>query len=202
MKKALKSLLVAMLAVTVMLAFTACGEEEAAEKAVNSTMEALQEATLDEDSDAAKTLKKEIGSLNMPGLDEDAFVKALFGNMKYEITDTEKKDSDTVEVTMKVTNVDMKNAANKWVAQAKKDVTNTNSELYKAAVSGSTTKMYQVLFDSLFDQIDKNKSKTVTEEITVEVKKNDDGDWQMEPTSSDINKMCGNIMDAMASVQW
>ena len=202
MKKALKSLLVAMLAVTVMLAFTACGEEEAAEQAVNSTMEALQEATLDEDSDAAKTLKKEIGSLNMPGLDEDAFVKALFGNMKYEITDTEKKDSDTVEVTMKVTNVDMKNAANKWVAQAKKDVTNTNSELYKAAVSGSTTKMYQVLFDSLFDQIDKNKSKTVTEEITVEVKKNDDGDWQMEPTSSDINKMCGNIMDAMASVQW
>ena len=202
MKKALKSLLVAMLAVTVMLAFTACGEEEAAEKAVNSTMEALQEATLDEDSDAAKTLKKEIGSLNMPGLDEDPFVKALFGNMKYEITDTEKKDSDTVEVTMKVTNVDMKNAANKWVAQAKKDVTNTNSELYKAAVSGSTTKMYQVLFDSLFDQIDKNKSKTVTEEITVEVKKNDDGDWQMEPTSSDINKMCGNIMDAMASVQW
>ncbi|MGI6204670.1 MAG: hypothetical protein ACOYJH_05280 [Anaerovoracaceae bacterium] len=202
MKKILRCAMAIMLALTVVVTFTACGETEQAEKAVDDTMQALQDATYDSDSEAAKAVQSEFDSLNITGLDEQDFMKALFGNLKYEITGSEKKDSDTVDVTMKVTNVDMENAADKWVAQAKTDMTNTNSDLYQAILSGNSTQMYKTLYDMLFDAIDENKDKTVTSEITVTVNKDDDGNWQMDPTSSDIDKMCGNIMEAMTNINW
>lgn len=196
-----------MTAVFVIGTFCGCAasEEKAAKEAADNGMKQLQKADLDKASDyigglegAEKNLKK----YEKEGIDSDKLVKAIFGNMEYEIKDAEMKDDDTVDIKMEVTNVDMKKAASAWADAVRKDIRRSDSKLVKAYMEsgGSDYKaLYKAVFNMLVDKIDTEDS-TTTQNITVNAKKSG-GSYKLDFTEKQVNKIAGNLEDAFDDVR-
>ncbi|MDD5986503.1 MAG: hypothetical protein PUC26_01580 [Eubacteriales bacterium] len=203
MKKRGRRILPLLLLVLV-LVFGCCGcqsEVQDARQAVDDGMKQLQEGDLAEAADYFKGLDdidKVLGTYESYGVDLEQLTGAMFGQMNYEITDAEKMKDNTVRVKVKITNKDMNKAADAWAEAIQKDAADPNSTLYKTYQKSSIKGVYKVLFEKLTKEISAEKD-TVTENITVNVKKSGD-QWKAVLSEAQLNKISGSFEDALLGV--
>ena len=111
MKKTFKALLAVVLAVVMVFSLTACGAAKKAEKTVENYFTALCNKEFDEAQKYIKADEKEEettgGEEKKEDIANDAFSQYFFDTFKYEIIESEKADSKTVNVKIKLDTADM-----------------------------------------------------------------------------------------------
>jgi len=191
-----KFIKVTALALVFMLAVSlaGCGEIKKAETAVNNMFTALKAFDLEE-------AEKYVDLTNITAGDTEnalsgngkAATEQLFGKLEYEIIDSEKVDKNTVNVTTKITTVDMKSVFQEFIVKAMEYAfSNIGAEVSEAE---QQAKMEEILVAC----IAKEDAKRVTKEVTIKVVK-EDKQWKIQSDESFANAITGGLQDAINEI--
>ena len=205
MKKLLKTVTAAVLALTLVLSLGACGiGQDPVEEAQDPVQEA--QATVEGMFRALKTLDFEalarytgddgfvnddLGIDELPG-DGMAFLQNLLGRMDYEILNAELADEDTVFVNTRITAVDMKPVLGQFFARA--------MEYAFAHVfddpAPSDEQMEEEMMKILSEEMAKPDLAAVENEVLIEVEKGENG-WTVEGGETLANAVLGGLQTAL-----
>ena len=116
MKKTVKRVMALVLAAVLVFALAGCTPEKKAERAVNAFLSEIKKVNIEKALGYVENAEETKGDL----LNEttELFMEELFSRLDYEITTTEIKDENTVNVTVKITNVDMVPVMKEFAAEA------------------------------------------------------------------------------------
>lgn len=171
------------LAMSVVLASCSlfAGEEGAVRDAVDTTMGLFKSI---EDSDAADFVDQSvIESLNAYGIDANEFLGHCFKHLAWEIGDVD-VSGDTGTVALSVTNVDLGAALDRAGEQFEEFAsTDEAQELFDTEGEGALVKK---LFSFFYELVDSGELETTTTDVTLEVFKNEDGAWEIDPDNNEF----------------
>ena len=205
-------LMVVLMAFIVVFALTACGggakpaaEPSATDEAVTALSESL-DAFKNADMDAINEMAggDMIGEVQdtLGGDDEmtSTFIKTIFGHMDYTVEDTEEVDENTVNVKVKIKNVDMMAAVKSMYSElilyaaTNPDITSDNDALTKKIVESLSASV---------ENTAKEEDGVVEKEVTIKMVKKD-GQWKVDDCADNqeeiLSVITGGIGDAMSSL--
>ncbi len=172
MRKILKTSAALFMVLVMMLAMTGCGEIENAESAVNNMFKAYKNLNFEEAQEYI--IEEEVSEDSQAGLTEEMelFMKNLFDKLSYEIISSEKVDSDNVNVTTKITAIDMKVVLGDFVSAIMQYA-------FENAAEGLSDEEIEAQTERIFVEcVEKPDLATVTNEIVIKVTKVD-GKWKV-----------------------
>ena len=189
MKNAMKKTLAAVMALVLALSLVACGEIAKAEGAVNGLLTALKTGDMEQvmtytGSDELISEEELLGG----GVE---VAMALFGKMEYSIVSSEQVDDDTVNVTVEVTNVDMKVAMGQFMMKAL-EYAFSNAFADPQPTEEETT---AAMIGMLGEVINDPEATTTTGQATLVVNKTDAG-WIVDVDDAAIDVISGGIVTA------
>ena len=198
MKKLLKTVTAAVVALAVALSLAACGAKQdpvrEAAAAVENTMQALK--TLDFEALAVYTgdagfLDGDLGIGELPG-DGMAFMQNLLGRMDYDILGAQQEGEDTVFVNTKITAVDMKPVLSQFLTRAME---------YAFAhmmddPAPSDQEMEEEMMKILNEEMARPDLATVENEVLIEVNRSETG-WVVNGTDTLGNAALGGLQSAI-----
>lgn len=198
MKKLLKTVTAAVLALAVALSLAACGAKQdpvrEATAAVENTLQALK--TLDFEALAACTgdagfLDGDLGIGELPG-DGMAFMQNLLGRMDYDVLGAQQEGEDTVFVNTKITAVDMKPVLSQFLTRAME---------YAFAhmmddPAPTDEQMEAEMMKILNEEMARPDLATVENEVLIEVNRSETG-WIVKGTDTLANAALGGLQSAI-----
>lgn len=183
MKRKLKTLVQALCLAFAALAISSCalfsGDKSDVHDLIDNTMKIFKFA---ENSDAASFADQAtIDSLSAYGVDANEFLAYCFKNLEWEIGDI-KLSGNTGTVALTVTNVNLGTALER--AGERFDQFADTDEAQELFISDGEGALVQKLFDYFYEVIDSGELETTTNEVTVEVYKTDEGEWDIDSDNS------------------
>ncbi len=192
MKNTMKRLMAVLLAGIMLFAFAGCSPTAQAEKAVTALLDEMKNADFEE---AAEYIS---GGANEDSIfDEEAalFAENLVSRMEYEIIGSEEVDENTVNVSVSITNIDMKPVMSEFFVAALQYAFSTmGSE--ETTEEETNAKMMEIFLEC----ISKEDLAMITIEDTVSVVKAD-GEWGVEMDGEFTNAILGGLEDAANDLQ-
>lgn len=167
------------------IGITGCTDEkQAVEDTVTTELDMLKnpdQDAIDEWLDSDEATKEELDTY---GIDALEFMQHTFGRFDYEIDDVT-VDGDTATVDLTVSNADvttaMENASEQLMASVY-----TDEEVYDMAINNDQKGLMQKLFSLYYDEVD-SVDMIEDQDVTLELEKNDDGDWEItDDSASDL----------------
>ena len=197
MKKLLKTVTAAVLALAIALSVAACGAKQDPVQEAQATVEGMFQAfqTLDLEALAQYTgdagfLNDDLGLDELPG-DGMAFMQNLLGRMSYEILNAELADEDTVFVNTKVSAIDMKPVLGQFLAEAMEYAFAHMFDDPAPSEEQLAAEMMKILADQLTDP----DLAMMTTEVLVEVNRTENG-WTVNGTETLANAVLGGLEEA------
>lgn len=185
MKAKLKAIAFILCVLTMSIVLASCslfaGEEGAVHDAVDNAMKIFKNA---ENSDAVSFADQGVlDSLNVYGVDANEFLGYCFKHLEWEIGDIN-LSGDTGTVALSVTNVNLGTALERAGEQFEEfAATHEAQELFNAEGESALVKK---LFSFLYELIDSGELETTTADVTLEVFKNEDGTWDINPDNNEF----------------
>ena len=194
-----KKLLAAVFALAMLFCLTACsGGTEEAEATVDNMFAALQsdDFTTAQEYFVADTVELNMGTDEESGLDLKKVGDTIFSNLSYEIVAAEEVDSETVNVTVDVTAIDMQAVINQFMQDAMDYAVDT------ATADGeiSDEQMQADISAMLLENMQKDGVTTTTTEVVMQVVLVD-GSWQIAGNEDIVNALTGNLGIAASSIE-
>ena len=207
-------LMVALMACIMVFAMTACGGSDSATPAAEPSATDEAVAALTESLDAFKNtdldainemtggslVEETQESLGGDSKTTEQLIKAAFGHMEYTIGDAEEVDENTVNVKVKIKNVNMGMAVKEMYAglityvATHQDVQEDDGQL--------AAKVIELLADAV-EKTAEEEDGIVEKEVTVKMVKEDD-QWKVDESadgySDVIDALTGGITDAFSSL--
>ncbi len=181
---------------TIVLTFslTGCGEIQKAETAVNNMFVSFEMLNFEE---AQKYIAVE--EINLDVLEQkgdlspnyEMYMKALFDRLDYEIVLSEKIDSNTVNVTTKITAVDMKPVLGEFMTTAIQYAFSNAFSNPQQSEEEINKKMEELFFESAT----KPDLATVTTEVAIKVVQ-EDKIWRIVPDDVFVDALLGGFIEA------
>ncbi len=190
MKKSIRILATVLVLIMTLATFTGCGlsPKAAAEAVVKNTFNALM-------SQNVEKIKNELQATEIfnEQLDEysDVMIELLFKNLSYKIHEVEIIDKETVEVSLSITNTDMKSVFTEFVEKITAYALD-NLDKISNMTEEETVKL---TFDMLEECMSNSEHGTVTLDIVATVVKND-GEWQLRMDEKLIDAILGGFVTA------
>lgn len=176
------------------LALSGCGSKEvkSAEKTVENAFASLKKA--DFDALAAYASDAELFGGDTMGLvdDVDALGDAMYGRVGYEIKSAELKDDGSVVMNVAVTNADMAKAIDAWLGEMSALVVSDEGRAMEQ--DELMAKSSEMLISAM-----KAAEDTVTTEVEITVKQNEDGGRLIETDNALIDAAAGGLVTALKS---
>lgn len=196
MKRLLKTMTAAVLALAMTLSLAACGAPsptEQAEKTVAGMFQALK--TMDFEAAAKYTgeaafLEGDLGLDEMPGGEE--FFRTMFERVDYQILGSQQEDEDTVFVQTKITAVDMKPVFGQFLAKA---MEYAFAHMFDDPAP-SDEQMEAEMMKILSEEMAKPDLATVENEVLIEVEKGENG-WTVDSSETLVNALLGGLQKAI-----
>lgn len=180
--KIVKKLLGLLLAFTMVISLTACGQKP--EKAVDEFLKNCQKGKL---PSYYQTYEQDEQS--------EELIKIILSRMTYKIEDTNQISDNEAQVTVKITSIDMRTA-----------MINVISDYMSWAMNQMLSGYYdQEQYDNklmeLFSKaIEDNKDKTVTFTINVKVIKNSSGKWEVNVEDTLVDALTGGLYSSIQDI--
>lgn len=191
MKKTVKRLVAMVLAAVLVFALAGCTPEKKAERAVNSFLSEIKKVNIEKALNYVDKAEETKGDwLNE---NTELFIEELFSRLDYEIITSEIVDENTINVTVKLTNVDMKPVIKEFVAEAMKYALSNIGADPEPTEDEVNAKMIEILKTCL----NKEGLEMVTMDATIEVVLVE-GVWKISIDGSLMNAMLGGLSDAAA----
>ncbi|MBQ2940709.1 MAG: hypothetical protein IJD97_00590 [Clostridia bacterium] len=193
MKNTMKRLMAVLLAGIMLFAFIGCSPAKKAENAVASLLDGLKAM------DFEKVAEYVTGGVNEDSLfdsETELFVGSLLENMEYEITGSEVVDENTVNVSVSITNIDMKPVLGEFFVAALQYAFSTMNAEPAPTEEETNAKMAEILAEC----INKEDLAMITIEDTVSVV-NVEGEWSVEMDGEFTNAILGGLEDAASELQ-
>lgn len=195
MKKNIKRIIAVILLAAIATVTAGCGEIAKAEAAIDGMFGAL--IALDfEKANEFVDVDKLGAETEGDSTDTKMFMRHLFDRLQYEIVASKKVDGENVDVTVKITAVDMKPVLAEYLAEALK---------YSFSVAfkdpqPTDEEMAEKMEDIFMKSATKDDLKTVTNEIVVRVTKTD-GQWKVESGEALADALLGGLSAAGKELQ-
>lgn len=180
--KIVKKLLGLLLAFTMVISLTACGQKP--EKAVDEFLKNCQKGKL---PSYYQTYEQDEQS--------EELIKIILSRMTYKIEDTNQISDNEAQVTVKITSIDMRTA-----------MINVISDYMSWTMNQMLSGYYdQEQYDNklmeLFSKaIEDNKDKTVTFTINVKVIKNSSGKWEVNVEDTLVDALTGGLYSSIQDI--
>lgn len=188
----MKRLFLLSLCISVLLMVSGCNTVYEAEDAFNGFMVAV--GICDFDS-ALNYIDKDKYEENFSlYIDNQMYLSKFFDDMSYEIISSQKLDSNTVQITAKITAIDMKPVLHTLYEESVKLVSKSNYSDFWVAEEQTTARMEKLLGRIASD----SELSTISEEHVVKVV-NKDGKWLVEPDAGFMATVSGDFEKAFAS---
>ncbi len=192
MKKFLKSSLSLLLVAVMMLSLASCGATKKAETTVKNMLDSFKAGNLEEME------KYVVGEVSTDSAETEKFTEymaSVFDKLEYEIVLSEQVDDSTVNVTAKITMIDMKPVLTDFFMEALKfafanalaDPQPTQEEINK-----KTEEMFVTA-------VTKPDLATVTNEVVIRVV-NSEGEWKVEADDALTDAMFGGLVKAAEEI--
>ena len=186
MKKTVKRLVAMVLAAVLVFALAGCTPEKKAERAVNSFLSEIKKVNIENALSYVDKAEETKGDwLNE---NTELFIEELFSRLDYEIITSEIVDENTINVTVKLTNVDMKPVIKEFVAEAMKYALSNIGADPEPTEDEVNAKMIEILKTCL----NKEGLEMVTMDATIEVVLVE-GAWKISIDGSLMNAMLGGL---------
>ena len=193
MKKTVKRLVAMVLAAVLVFALAGCTPEKKAERAVNSFLSEIKMVNIEKALSYVDKAEETKGDwLNE---NTELFIEELFSRLDYEITTSEAADENTVNVNVKLTNVNMIPVMKEFAAEAMKYALSNIAADPAPTDEEVTAKMIEILSNCL----NKEDLEMVTLEATIKVVLVE-GEWKVSIDGSLVNAMFGGLSDAAAEL--
>ena len=200
MKEISRGLTAVLLVFTMIFSFTGCGEINKAEKTVNGLFASLKQADLEKISEYMN-----VADLMNAGDEEDSFIsnpetfmQSMFKQLDYKIVSSEKIDNSTVEVTVDITNIDMKPVFTDFFARA---IQYAFSSSLSSAQQPTEEETSQKMEEMFIESVTKPNLATVTNTAVITVVKGEDKVWNIESDDDFLNALLGGMYDAIQTIQ-
>ncbi len=195
MKKMAKRIVAVVLLSVMAISLMSCGEIAKAEAAIDGMFESLTALDFEKANEFVDVDKLGAESED-DSKDTKMFMRHLFDRLQYEIVSSEKVDGENVDVTVKITAVDMKPVLAEYLAEALK---------YSFSVAfkdpqPTDEEMAEKMEDIFMKCATKEDLKTVTNEVVVRVKKTD-GQWRVESEAALADALFGGLAAAGEELQ-
>ena len=199
MKKTTKNSISLLLAFTMLMSLTGCGEIKKAENTVVGLFDALKAADVEKVSEYmdADDFKVEGDDEDSIVSDTEMIIQNMFKQLDYKIISSEKKDDSTVIVTAEITNTDMKPVLGEFFAKALQYAFANAFSDSQDSDEESNKKMEEMLIESL----NKPDLATVTNTAYITVVKTEDKSWKIDSDDAFLNALLGGLYEAVKDMQ-
>ena len=197
MKTISKRLMAALLAILMLVSCCGCSSPT---KEAEATISGMFNAFKDLDFEKAENYI-DIDDMKLSQVEEnettnyEIFMKTLFNRLNYEIISSEEVDSETVNVVVKITAIDMKPVLADYMAAALQYAF-SNAFANPQPTEEETNKKMEELFIA---SATKENLATVTNEVTVKVV-NEDGNWNVVSDDDLTDAMFGGLIAATEAI--
>lgn len=180
--KIVKKLLGLLLAFTMVISLTACGQKP--EKAVDEFLKNCQKGKL---PSYYQTYEQDEQS--------EELIKIILSRMTYKIEDTNQISDNEAQVTVKITSIDMRTAMINVISDY---VSWTMNQMLSGYYD---QEQYDNKLMELFSKaIEDNKDKTVTFTINVKVIKNSSGKWEVNVEDTLVDALTGGLYSSIQDI--
>ena len=199
MKKTTQISISLLLAFTMLMSLTGCGEIKKAENTVVGLFDALKAADVEKVSEYmdADDFKVEGDDEDSIVSDTEMIIQNMFKQLDYKIISSEKKDDSTVIVTAEITNTDMKPVLGEFFAKALQYAFSNAFSDSQDSDEESNKKMEEMLIESL----NKPDLATVTNTAYITVVKTEDKSWKIDSDDAFLNALLGGLYEAVKDMQ-
>lgn len=189
----MKKLLSLLLCISVLLGITGCNAVDKAEDAFNGFMVTM--GICDFDGALNFVDKDKYGESFSVFKDNMMYLTKFFDDMSYEILSSQKVDSDNVNITVRITAIEMKPILHTLYEETAKLVNNSKFSDVWEAEDKATARVEKLLGRIAMG----SDLSTVSSEIVVKVSKKD-GKWLVVPDAVFMEAVSGGFEKALASV--
>ncbi len=194
MKKTIKKITAVLLILAITVSFAGCGEISKAEKTVNNTFKALQNADFEEASKYINLDDFFPNSTSSESVSESAesqaLLEKLFSSLQYEFVSSEKIDKETVMVKVKVTTIDMKPVMTEFM---KKLLEYSFANAF--ADPQPTEETNKATMDMMLECLSAEDLALITNEVNIKVVKADKN-WKIDFTEDMADVLVGGMISA------
>ena len=178
----MKKLLTVLLSLAMILSMTACGQKP--ETAVKEFLDKCKGGNLEE-----------IADYNDEVLEEEytEIFKSIISNVTYKITGTEQTADDEAVVKAQITTIDMSETFQTIISE-------TLTWALGQAFSGkepTEEEAYDKMMEFFNNSVEKNKDKTKTFDIDIQVIKDSDGKWKVDVDDDLIDALSGGLYSSV-----
>ncbi|MDO4377928.1 MAG: DUF5105 domain-containing protein [Erysipelotrichia bacterium] len=178
----MKKILTILLSLTMILSLTACAQKP--ETAVKEFLDKCKSGNLEE-----------IADYNDEVLDEEyaEIFKSIISNVTYKISGAEQTADDEAIVKTQITTVDMSETFQNIISE-------TLTWAFGQALSGkepTEEETYDKMMELFNSSVEKNKDKTKTFDLDIQVIKDSDGKWQVDIDDDLIDALSGGLYSSV-----
>lgn len=194
--KKIKLITAILLTFVLMLSLTGCGEIKKAETTVNGMFAAFKSLNFEE---AQKYVSVEEITKTGDEANENSMLimKTVFGNLDYEIVESNKVDNNNVVVKTKITATDMKPVMGEFLKKALEYAFSSAFSNPQPTEEETNRKMEEILVECA----SKPELATVTNEVDIKVVKTESKEWKIEADDTFVNALLGDLADAVKEME-
>lgn len=197
MNKKIQKIMYLILGLSCIFLLIGCNQNKKAETTVNNMLTAFKNLDFEEVKKYVN-LEDITSSSQIDSTENYLLVmEAISGNLSYEIISSEEIDSNNVTVKTKITVIDIKPVLRDFFGKA------LEYFIANAFISPQPTEeeIDKKMEEFLVECVSKPDLATVTNEIDINVVKNENNEWKIESDETLINALFGGILDAAKELE-